>query len=236
MHMDVSCNSEFVTDTLQPGMVHVSVDVEKDQDVECSFENTRNAGSIKIIKTASGGESDANFGFEVIGLDGFSDILTAGGATPMDMTGPVTVRTGTYNIWETIPEGWMHMGVTCNVEFEDLSSVTMGHVQFTVDKGDEVICTFDNARNMGTLKIIKNASGGEANGEFGFEVAGPTPIDPFTLIAGDENTAMDMTGPVDVRTGIYQIWETIPDGWMHMDVSCNSEFVTDTLHKRRVWI
>jgi len=95
---------------------------EQQQVVNCTFENMRNMGTIKIIKNASGGP-DTPFDFDVVGTDSFSEILTAGDQNSMDMTGPISVRTGVgYQIWETIPADWMHMGVNCNVPFvEDTS-------------------------------------------------------------------------------------------------------------------
>jgi len=225
MHSQVTCNV-LVDENVVGNTVEVSFDVQKLDDVICTFENMRNMGTIKIIKEASGGD-DAGFGFQVSGTDSFSETLTAGDQTPMDMTGPVMVRTGFYEIWETIPPEWMHMGVTCNVEFnEDLTGLPeMVHIDFDVEKLDQVICTFENVRNTGTIKIIKEASGGDDT-DFGFQVNGlDEDTDNFseTLTAGDQ-TPMDMTGPREVRTGTYSIWETIPDNWMHMDVTCNVDF------------
>jgi fibro-slime domain-containing protein len=226
MHMDVNCNVAFEVVPGAPNMVHVVLDVEKNDQVECSFENARNQGSIKIIKTASGGD-DTDFNFGVTGPTPYITILTAGDQTPMAMDGPRDVNTGLYTIKETLPDGWMNMGVECSELVEPVVDGNMVSVTVDVEKGEKIVCTFDNARNEGTLKIIKNASGGEVNGEFGFEVAGLAPdTDSFgeTLIAGDLQTPMDMTGPVTVRTGTYAIWETIPEGWMHMDVNCNVAF------------
>ena len=157
----------------------------------------------------------------------------------MDMTGPVPVRTGIYDIWETIPGDWMHMRVNCNVPFSEEREGLPGmlHVAFDVEKDVDVICTFENMRNMGTIKIIKEASGGDDT-DFDFQVLGLTPgTDSFseTLTAGNQ-TPMDMTGPVDVRTGTYAIWETIPDGWMHSAVECNVEILDEGIDGNSVHI
>jgi len=226
--MDVTCNVDFA----EEGDGHIEFEVIKNSDVICTFENVRNTGTIKIIKEASGGD-DTEFNFEVTGLapdtDGFSETLTAGTQTPMDMTGPVPVRSGLYEIWEFIPDGWMHMDVTCNVEIlEEIIFDDSAHVVFEVEKNSDVICTFENVRNMGTLKIIKEASGGDDTG-FVFIVVGfDVDTDEFdaALTVGDQHP-MDMTGPVPIRTGTYLLGELMPEGWMHMDVTCNVAFIED---------
>ena len=93
--------------------------------------------------------------FEVAGIDGFNTVLTAGSDPTMDMTGPVPVRTGFYEIWETIPEGWMDVSVNCNTAFtvEEESDPTMVHIEFDVDKNEAVECSFENMRNEGSIKI-----------------------------------------------------------------------------------
>jgi hypothetical protein len=129
-------------------MVHIEFDVEKNVDVECIFENMRNEGSITITKTTQKAEGGVPtyFNFSVDGVDPFDAVLTAGGDTIADTEGPVTVRTETYTIWETIPENWVHVDVDCNVPFTELDpdSPDMVHIEFDVEKNVDVECEFIN--------------------------------------------------------------------------------------------
>ena len=76
------------------------------------------------------------------------------------------------------------------------------------------MCTFVNERNTGTIKIVKQASGG-TDTEFVFDVTGVTPFTK-TILAGDD-TPMDMTQMTVLSSPGYSIAEQAVTGWMLMD-------------------
>ncbi len=79
-----------------------------------------------------------------------------------------------------------------------------------------------NAPEPGSIKIIKNTSGGDR--VFNFTVAGSTNLTP--VITTTNGTGE--TGPTNVNPGAYTITETVPNGWTFNSATCDHSYVSTT--------
>ena len=79
-----------------------AVAVAKDQNVVCTFTNTRNQGTIELKKVwvAGGGQTTLNIGTSAGGTQVATQLTGAAGAAPLT-TGAQSVNTGTYFVAET---------------------------------------------------------------------------------------------------------------------------------------
>ena len=187
----------------------------------CIFTNTRDKGSVKVNKEL---DSDANGTYELGNSDantlGFAWILDSDTNNAMGITiGNVetTVGSTTHSINEYNPgdyhfTGWYTNGSRYSCTTPEGTNLP---VNISVGKGQLTEITFCNARDTGTIEIIKNTIGG--NGTFGFTISGETGSTPNITTTGGTNT----TGQETVVTGIYSVSESnIPTGWNPTSSSC----------------
>jgi hypothetical protein len=81
--------------------------------------------------------------------------LTAAGYNAADP------QTGTYNLFQSGPDGYTLTSLTCDNAAGQVTSVTL-------DPGDDVTCTFvndDDAPNLTLVKQVTNDNGGTGGGE-----------------------------------------------------------------------
>lgn len=103
----------------------------------CTITNTRDVGTITIVKNALGGND--TFGFIITGETGSTQTInTANG----NSVGPITVATGPYSVSEaSVPAGWDDTSVSCKNEAG--KEVT---TNFSVETGKNITCTFTNTK------------------------------------------------------------------------------------------
>ena len=136
------------------------------QHVTCTFTNTRDTGSIVIVKSALGG--DFAFPFSVTGPSSYSasPIITTFGGTGVST---LTVNTGTgYSVTENVPAGWSQTSVTCTN-----GSGTVSNTNFAVTSNGTVTCTFVNTKQS-TLTVNKVCDPVSDNGKFNLQIDGVT--------------------------------------------------------------
>ncbi len=122
--------------TVNVGTATANVAVAADEEVTCTFTNTRH-GSITIVKNTVGGNGTFNYS----GAQSFSIATNAG--TGSNSTAFASVIPGVYNVTETVPPGWWTLtGLTCS----NGSTVNTGTAtaNVAVAAGAAVICTFTN--------------------------------------------------------------------------------------------
>lgn len=131
---------------------------------------------------------------------------------------------GTYNVAETVPEGWQLDDIDC--EGGDTSPITDG-VAITVSGGDEVTCTFFNLQ-FASITIIKDADPADGTDfTFDFEEEGDEESSaaqvPFVL---DDAVPDDGDGVTNSMTfdnldpGQYIVTEMVPEDWELEDIEC----------------
>ena len=155
-----------------------------------SFTNTRNLGSITVVKNATGGDGTFVFDVACTGVAGYPKVLTVitTNGTGSASTGTADIPTGTpCTVTERTQAGtWTNTGT-------DSQPAT------PTDATRNVTVTFNNTRDMGSITVNKTASGG--TGTFQFTVdCGNLAGYPRTLSITTGTTGSTST-PQDIPTG-----------------------------------
>ena len=211
-----------------PGDATVTLGLAAGEDVTCTFTNTRNEGSITIVKDAVPNDPQ-DFDFDATGVGIASDIdldddpasALAGSETFSDL-GP-----GSRTISESPAPGWTLTDIACTgatastIEIGGDADFDPGDVSVTIDLAlnEQVTCTFTNSRNDGSITIVKDAVP-DAPQDFDFDVTGPgVPADidldddPASALAASET--FSNLGP-----GSRTFTESPVSGWTLTDIGC----------------
>jgi hypothetical protein len=191
--------------SITPGASN-SVSVTNGHAIVCTFTNTRNTGTIELIKAWSGtaGQTTLQIGSSAGGTQVASQLTGAAGAAPLT-TGTKTVNTGTYYVSETGGLTGYTSSLACT---DDGSSVTPGaNNSVSVATGHAVICTFTNTRDQGTIELKKVwvGPGGQTTLNIGSSAGGTQVASQQTGASGGTPLT---TGSQTVNTGTYYVSET----------------------------
>jgi hypothetical protein len=200
--------------------------------VICTFTNTRNQGTIVIVKLTKGTAAATSFPFQTSPEPPYTHFsLTSGGQNSQ------TLDTGTYTVKELVPLGWVLDAIgddpanstdptACHVTGSggsdghgDTSTQT---ATIHLKKGDTVTCYFENTgqgatRTQGfwaTHSRLANIAwfGGQGFGhDFGFGVAGVAGIGDLTLcspVKKDMSTSV-VTQPVALGRLMGGFWSGV---------------------------
>ncbi len=117
------------------------IKLSSDENVTCTFKNTRDTGSITIIKEALV-KSDTDFDFT--GDLGSFSLLDDGGDNSLYKKSYGPISTGEYTVTESELSGWTLDKVSCNGETVDIDESS---IKIDLEKGDSITCTFYNSPN-----------------------------------------------------------------------------------------
>jgi hypothetical protein len=184
----------------------------------CTFTNSQSS-SITIVKDAAPNDlQDFAFTGNITGCTSFTldDDSGVAGADDTNSNQKVCgVAAGTYNVGETVPEGWVQTSAICS-DGSPISSINLA-------AGENITCTFVNTKN-GSITIVKNAT---PNDEQDFAFAGTiTGCTSFTL--DDDAGATGETGTNShekvcaVALGTFNVDETVPTGWTQTSATCSN--------------
>src|SRR3954451_18855711 len=188
-----------------------SVSVGKNDDVVCSITNTRNQGTIEVIKDFVG--TSGLVDLQVDNVDKVTDVGDNG------TTGAVTVDTGNHSVGETAGTGTDLTLYTSSVICKDAQNVTVAGGNGTslsgiaVGKNDTIVCTITNTRNQGKIELQKHWVGTAGNTTVTIS-QGQTTVDS-AVANGADNT----TGENTVDTGTFHVSETAVPNYS-TDLSC----------------
>ena len=152
--------------------------------------------------TSTGGLSPATFSLTPTGTG------DAGAAS----TTYTNIPTGDYSVTEDVPAGWNLTGATCS-NGDAPSAITL-------EGGDDVTCTFTNARERGAIDIAKirkhaAAEGGEGpHAGVSFDVTGTNGVD--VTVTTDAQGRACVPG---LLYGTYTVTESVPAGYIAVDAS-----------------
>lgn len=125
------------------------------QSKTCTITNTRDTGTIELKKVWSGTTSsvDLNIGTTA----GDYDVDQETGLTTNDTTGANPVDTGTYYVSENLTNASDYTSsLTCVDAANNNATVTVGQDNsVTVEKDQQIVCTFTNTRQAGELLVHK---------------------------------------------------------------------------------
>jgi len=186
------------------------------ENVTCSITNTRDTGSVRVHKHL---DTDGNGQYDA----GDSEANTLGFDWGLDQETPArdmgTTENGVLTLIEhTISEssvngyhyvGWFEGEGSCLSPNEGTPTFTLASA------GQTAIITLCNARDTGSITIVKNTVGG--NGEFNF-TSGTLPSSDFSITTTG-NTGDQLFDKL--VTGTYDVQEVVPEGWTLTSVSCS---------------
>ena len=175
----------------------VTVHLGPDEDVTCTFTNVEPPGSIMVWKeTDPDGWGPFDFGGD-LGLFSLSD--NSGRLFS-------TLASGQYDVTEVVPGGWNLVDVTCTGGSN--TGIANG-VRVQLGAGEDVICTFTNEAQPGSITVVKDT---DPAGGMGFGFSGD--LGGFSL-DDDGSRAFGSLTPGD-----YDITEVVPGGWGLGSVVC----------------
>jgi hypothetical protein len=135
-----------------------NIAVAKDDRVICAITNTRNTGTIEVIKKLVPASDPGKFNLQVDGQTKKND------ATNNGTSGPVTVATGSgHSVSEEAGTSTNLADYTSSISCTRNGNAA-GYVKgkslsnITVAKDDRVVCTITNTRKTGTIEVLKKAS------------------------------------------------------------------------------
>jgi len=198
------CNNDIVDSNYYGAVESQSVEVVSGQNLECVFTNTRDTGTIELMKSWSGngGQTTLKIGTISGGSDIDSQQTGDNGAIPLS-TGQNTVTTGTYFLSEANGlENYTTTPLSC---FNDLNNngtndnepvASVGaNDSVSVAKDQHIVCNYTNTRKTGDIKFDKVVVGGSAQDS------------DWTFTISDQGTAKDgNTKTFD--TGSYTVTES----------------------------
>ncbi len=150
----------------------VTIDLGPEQSVLCTYTNTRNAASVKVIKELDG---TAVAGWDFDGTLGAGPAVFAGGGTEASVTTAGTPPAADLDL-VTVPSdgaaltlaeqgqpGYSFDEATCRNERDEVVATAKAPADPSVDlsvlPGDEIVCTFENLTNTASVQVIKNVDG-----------------------------------------------------------------------------
>ena len=186
-----------------------TMDLATVESITGTFNNSRDTGTITIIKAAT---PEDNTPFT------FTENIVGPGFTLMDpgsnMQAYTLVPTGGYTVSESVPAGWTLDSIVC-VDPDNGTTSAGTTATIDLDKNESITCTFNNSRDTGTITIVKEAA-----------PADNTPFD-FTESIPGAGTGFTLTDPADnsetfsnVPTGSYTVTETGETGWALDNIVC----------------
>jgi sugar lactone lactonase YvrE len=164
----------------------------------CTFTNTQQSGSIRVVKNTVGGDGT----FAITSNFGLTALSTSGGTASLTITN-LAAGSG-YRVSETVPAGWTQTSANC----------TNGTpAAITVAAGATTTCTFTNTQ-LGAIQVVKNAVGGD--GTFAF-----TSNFGLTFLPTSGGTG-SLTIPGLAVGSSYSLSERVPPGWTQTGASCTN--------------
>ena len=180
----------------------VTIDLAAGDDVNCTFTN-KWLGSITVTKLVEGPDGTFPFLFD----DAPFDLTTVDGSASRTY-GPLAA--GTYDITESVPDGWELSQVVCDGTKGEVWSEIEAGVRVDLPLETDLSCYFTDTRlDLPTVKVVKVTDPVEASEHFSFEMNEITKV----LHSGDSATWI-------VTPGAYELEEFVPAGWTMTDVSC----------------
>ena len=186
--------------------------------VTCTFENSRDTGTIVIQKEADP-EDDTEFNFTE-NIHGGGGMFTL--SDPSDNIEQFDdVPTGSYNVNEAAEPGWTLDSIVCD-DANSTGDTGSGQATINLEKDEVVTCVFNNSRNTGTIVIVKEADPADDT-PFSFTEDIPGAGSGFTLMDPSDNTETFN----DVPTGTYTVAENVSPGWLLTGLVCDDANSTE---------
>ena len=183
----------------------LNVSINSNDNVTCTITNTRNTAKLELRKTLSPSNDPGKFDLfaKQSNVTKLSALNVGDGGT--SGAGGTTLNTGSYDLSEAAHTGTNLGDYTSTLACKnrsDNSTVTVTSGSVALLNTADVICTWTNTRNNGTLTVVKSLSPSGDPGLFNLQVDGSTAGTGANV--GDGGT----TGPQSVTPGTHTVGET----------------------------
>ena len=179
--------------------------------LDCTYTN-KARGTIIVEKITDDGEGSFDFTSNTLGDGTFTLVTTEPGAVGKDSETFAELTPGTYDVAETVPANWNLVSSICD-DGSDPSSIGLS-------AGETVTCTFNDAREVGAIKIVKtrkhaaDGSGDHPHAGVTFTVTGgELPAAGVTAVTNASGIACVPNLVVSALAGTYTVTETVPTGY-----------------------
>ena len=203
-----SCNSDVDGGNTDPA----ALDLRAGETITCNFVNTPDTATLTVVKQSIGGTASFDFSGSG-GIGAFSLDTTATNPAQAQFV----VAGGSYDLAETIPEGWALSSASCSGATAN-GTPNLGNGTITgisIAGGQSVTCTFVNSAD-GSVTVNKVAIGGDDSFSFTSDLPGAAAFDILT--AGGSGS---FGGAIGTEPGEYNISETVPAGWEFVSAECS---------------
>ena len=189
----------------------------------CTITNDDNRAKLTIVKNTDEASGDGDFNFTVTGTgeNEFSEqveLSTEDGSAETEE--PIELDAGSYDVVESVPEGWSFSSAICEYDEEDnFGEDIQNGENITFGSGDEVTCTFTNTKRatLTVKKIVINDDGGtKTASDFSFQVGDG---DAISFDAGENNLLGE--NPLVVNAGTYSVTEPAVEGYTTTYENCS---------------
>ena len=198
----------------------------------CTVTNTPQTGSITVTKavpgtdptdfpfTATGPNAPAPFSLD----DDGNNTSNPPSQLPSSRTFSNLLRDQTYTFTELLPAGWVSDGNVSCTNTSSEQQVPNG-VSVALDTSSTINCTFNNVKNIASITIVMDVSGGTDVQDFHFTTTGGLSPAAFDLDddGNNGNTLSNTRTYTDIPASTtYTITEDAIAGWALTGVSCPS--------------
>ena len=201
----------------------VTFNLSSDQNVVCTFTNTRKTGSLKVNKLL---DNDGNGSFETSNPVIFNWSLDGNGSNTMGGLPITNITTGSHSVSENSATNYHYVGwYMTDAKDNHNHSYSCTNLQGTnlpisisINYNQTADITLCNARDTGTIKIVKETKGGE--GTFNFTIVGNDKTTPESITT---HSGSGRTDEITLTTGTYSASEAAKEGWTLTDASCKRD-------------
>ena len=204
----------------------VTFDLDDADDVlECTYTNQAK-GTIVVEKVTSDGFGAFDFTSGTLGDGTFTLTTTAAGTAGKDSETFSDLTPGTYDVDETVPTYWNLTGATCDDDSDPAS--------IELSAGETVTCTFVNAREKGSIKIVKTrkhaagGSGDQPHAGVTFTVTGGGLAQGIVVQTNAQGVACVPNLVVSGLVGNYTVTETVPTGYAALSTNPQTAAVAES--------
>ena len=176
-----------------------------------TFINPRQRGNIVVTKIVDPTSSTESFPFtsDFAAGDGSFSLMHNQSETTNGLL--VSDLAGTYSVAESTPSGWTLTSATC----DDGSPINA----IDLDDGETVTCTFYNAIQLGSIKVVKQIPAGDPAQNFDFTSDFAAGDGSFTLAHDGELLTSNLLPSSEA--GTYNVSESVPTGWSLTSATCD---------------
>ena len=211
-----------------PSAATANIDLAAGETVTCTFTNTRNTGSLQVIKNVDlNGDGDYTDEGEAGATDWSFDITSGEQNIATGQTR--TLNTGSYTISEDGKTDYHLVGWACS----DGTSGSTNSIPATISADTTLTCTFSNARDTGTITVHKDVLDPDDNAVVDTTIF-------HTLLDGGNSKDVSDGGSVtysNVTTGSYTISEdTLPTGYTQVSITDNGSVAVSTGTTSEIYI